>query len=74
MSVDVLLDESGDDLLVDAWGESHGCVKNRLVGVCIRITTGRRGVMRGKKRVLTCGDKKSVVCRFISSFYFLHPG
>ena len=43
VGVDVFLDEGGDDLFVDAWGESHGCVKNRLVGVCIRITTGRRG-------------------------------
>lgn len=44
VGVDVFLDEGGDELFVDAWGESHGCVKNRLSGKCIRITTGRRGL------------------------------
>jgi len=34
-------------LFVDAWGESHGCVKNRLVGVCIRITTEKDGIRLG---------------------------
>ena len=42
MGVDVFLNEGGDKLLVDAWGESHGCVKNRLAGKCIRITTEKR--------------------------------
>jgi hypothetical protein len=41
LGVDVLLNEGGDELFVDAGGESHGCVVNRLVGKCIRMTKGR---------------------------------
>ena len=41
VGVDVFLDEGGDELFVDAGGESHGCVVNRLVGKCIRMTKGR---------------------------------